>query len=228
MKTKAFAYLRVSGQGQLGGTGLDRQAQAIQKYAAANGVEIAETFREEGVSGTNDLDGRPALGRLIARLEANGVRLVVVENASRLARDLMVAELILDRFRKTGVKIVEAEGGNDLTVGDDNPTAKLIRQVLGAVAEFDKAVLVAKLRWSRQAMRDAKGRCEGRKPFGTKPGEGEIMDRIVALYRKPPKGDRLTFVEIAARLNAENVPTRTGAKWSASTVRGIVNRSRKS
>jgi DNA invertase Pin-like site-specific DNA recombinase len=46
----------------------------------------------------------------------------------------------------------------------------LIRQVLGAVAQFEKAVIVSKLKAARMRKKRAEGRCEGRKPFGAKPG----------------------------------------------------------
>ncbi len=59
--------------------------------------------------------------------------------ADRLARDLMVGEVILGEFHALGVSVVAAESGTDLTVGDDDPTRVLIRQVLGAVSQFEKA-----------------------------------------------------------------------------------------
>src|SRR5262245_60677960 len=43
---------------------------------------------------------------------------------------------------------------------DDGPTSKLIRQVPGAVAEFDKAMTVAKLRGARERRRREQGKCE--------------------------------------------------------------------
>jgi hypothetical protein len=48
---------------------------------------------------------------------------------------------------------------------DDGPTSKLIRQILGAVSEFDKAMIVAKLRGARERVRRTKGKCEGRKSY---------------------------------------------------------------
>jgi hypothetical protein len=47
---------------------------------------------------------------------------------------------------------------------DDTPTAKLVRQVLGAISEFDKAMTVAKLRGARERKRREVGKCEGRNP----------------------------------------------------------------
>ncbi|MFI5397922.1 MAG: recombinase family protein [Candidatus Binatia bacterium] len=56
-------------------------------------------YRDEGVSGTRDLDDREGLSDLLARIRSNGVRVVLVERADRLARDLIVGELILNQFR---------------------------------------------------------------------------------------------------------------------------------
>ncbi|HEX7408135.1 MAG TPA: recombinase family protein [Candidatus Binatia bacterium] len=102
-------------------------------------------YRDEGVSGTKDLNDREGLSDLLARIRSNGVRVVLIERADRLARDLIVGELILNQFRELGVRVIAADGGTELTVGDDDPTRTLIRQVLGAVAQFEKAVIVSKL-----------------------------------------------------------------------------------
>ena len=73
--TKAFAYLRVSGKGQVDGDGFTRQLEAIKRYAKAHDVKIAGVFREEGVSGTKDLENRAALLELMTALHSNGVKL---------------------------------------------------------------------------------------------------------------------------------------------------------
>jgi hypothetical protein len=53
----------------------------------------------------------------------------------------MVSEIILAEFRKTGVKVISADGGIDLTLGNDDPTGKLVRQILAAVSEFIRGFL---------------------------------------------------------------------------------------
>jgi hypothetical protein len=75
------------------------------------------------------------------------------------------------------------------------------------VAQFEKSVIVAKLRAARIRKRKATGRCEGRKPFGTKPGEAETLALIRRLRRKPRGGKRLSYDVIAARLNANGIPS---------------------
>jgi DNA invertase Pin-like site-specific DNA recombinase len=224
--TKAVSYLRVSGKGQVDGDGFPRQRETIARYAKAAGFELVSEFRDEGVSGTKDLDDREGLSDLLARIRSNGVRVVLVERADRLARDLIVGELILNQLRELGVKVIAADGGTELTAGDDDPTRVLIRQVLGAVAQFEKAVIVSKLKAARVRKRRATGRCEGRKPYGTRPGETDVVALIHKLRRKPRGGDRLSFAAIAERLNAEGHPTRTGKPWAPETVRQIVIRHR--
>jgi DNA invertase Pin-like site-specific DNA recombinase len=129
--------------------------------------------------------------------------LVVVERGDRLARDLIVGELILNQFRELGVRVIAADGGTELTVSEDDPTRRLIRQVLGAVAQYEKAVIVSKLKAARVRQRRATGRCEGRKPYGTRPGEAEVVALIHKLRRKPRGSERLSFAARAGRLSAE-------------------------
>ena len=50
-RPKAFAYLRVSGKGQVRGDGFTRQLRAIRAYANQQGIWITQVFREEGVAG---------------------------------------------------------------------------------------------------------------------------------------------------------------------------------
>ncbi len=224
IKSKAVSYLRCSGLGQAGGDTWDRQSAAIAKYAKAKGLEVVDEFRDAGVSGTKDLDNRPGLAALLDRVESNGVKIVLVENATRLARDLMVGEVILQQLTQAGCKVIAADSGTDLTADSDDPTRRLIRQVLGAVAEFDRRVTVMKLRAARERKRSRGERCEGRKPFGTFPGEAETLARIRELRKKPPHGKRLSLQQVCDILNAEGRPTRTRKPWTKQTVNRILQR----
>ena len=220
-KTSAVSYIRVSSQGQANGDGPARQRRAITDYASSHKIAVLEEFADLGVSGATELADRPGLAALLDRVESNGVSLVIVEGADRLARDLLVQEVTLGQFTKAGVTVITSEGV-DLTSGDDDPTRRLIRQVLGAVAEFDKSITVLKLRAARERIRRREGRCEGRKPYGYHPAEQVVIRRIKALRRKPRGGRRLSFASIADRLNTEGLTNRAGRPWTPQRVHQVV------
>jgi DNA invertase Pin-like site-specific DNA recombinase len=224
----AVAYLRCSGLGQADGDTWDRQRASISKYAGRHGLTVADAdwFQDVGVSGTKDMGDRPGLAALLDRVESNGVRVVLVENATRLARDLLVSEVILAQLRDAGCTVIDCDSGTNLIDdADDDPTRRLIRQVLGAVAEFDRRVTVLKLRAARERIRRRGSRCEGRKPYGSRPGEAVVIERIRELHRKPHGRERMSYQEIADALNAEGHPTRQPGKvWTKQVVHQIVAR----
>lgn len=218
--------MRVSGKSQIEGDGFPRQRVAIQSRAKLINATITQEFADEGVSGASDLECRPALMALFAAIESNGVRTVIVERADRLARDVLVSEVLLAKFRRFPVVVIDAESGADLTTNDpDNPTGTLIRQILAVIAQFEKTSIVAKLKKSRNRKRIETGRCEGRKPYGDRPGEPEAIEMMRQLRRKPiGKAKRMSFARIAAELQAAGHPTRSGKPWSASSVKTILSR----
>jgi DNA invertase Pin-like site-specific DNA recombinase len=213
---KAYGYLRVSGKSQVKGDGFPRQLQAIKSYATDHNLQIVRVFRDEGVSGAVENMDRPAWRDLMAALHGDGVRTVVIEKLDRLARDLMVQEAAIADLQKSGFTLVSA-AEPDLMAND--PTRILMRQLLGAVAQYDKNQIVAKLRGARLRTKERDGRCEGRKPFGMRAGEGEAVERM-----RKFRQEGLGFDRIAARLNEEKVPTRTGRPWHGVVVNRIMAR----
>jgi len=100
---------------------------------------------------------------MLERIASNGVRVVIVETASRFARDLIVQETGFRFLHGLGVTLIAADSPDSFV--DDTPTAVLIRQVLGAVSQFEKAALVAKLKGARQRKQRETGKCGGRKSY---------------------------------------------------------------
>lgn len=221
---QAVSYLRVSGKGQSDGDGPERQRQAIARFARSLKISVVEEFSDIGVSGTKDLSDRPGLAKLLDRLESNGIRTVMVERADRLARDLMVQEVVLGQFAKIGARILTADGV-DLS-SDEDPTRRLIRQVLGAVSQFEKNVLVLKLRAARERKRALGERVEGVKPFGSRPAENALIVRMRELRRKPPKGRAMTIAAIAEQMNSEGHRNRAGRPWSPQMVHHVLSAKR--
>jgi DNA invertase Pin-like site-specific DNA recombinase len=171
-------------------------------------------YREKGVSGTKDSADRPAWSELMTALHSNGVRVILIERLDHLARDLMVQETIIADLRKNGFELVSV-AEPDLMAND--PTRILVRQMMGAVAQYEKSQFVLKLRGARLRQRVQTGRCEGRKPYGFYEGEGAALERIKAF-----RAEGMGFDRVAAKLNEEGVPTRTGKPWHGVVVNRIL------
>ena len=220
MKAQAFGYLRVSGLGQKDGDGPERQELAILDYAAKNGLEVVDFYRDLGASGT--IEDRPALARLLIDLEGNGhgIKTVIVERLDRLARDLMVQESIIRDLKRGGFKLISAVEGPDLLA--DDPTRKFIRQVMGAVAEYDRQMVVLKLRAARERKRARVGKCEGRK--STAEVNPEVLAIIKRMRRNKPGLKRMSCAMIAEELNKQGHRTVSGKEWTAGNVQNICQR----
>src|SRR5260221_7653465 len=140
---KAIAYLRTSSAANIGedkDSG-KRQIEAIEAHAKRAGIELVDTYHDEAVKGSDPIDVRPGFAAMLERIEGNGVRTIIVETANRFARDLMVQETGYRRLHADGINLIAADKPDQFV--DDTPTAVLVRQILGAVAQFDKAMTVA-------------------------------------------------------------------------------------
>jgi DNA invertase Pin-like site-specific DNA recombinase len=216
--TKCFIYLRVSGKSQVRGDGFRRQFIACRKYAAENGLQIVRIFKERGVSGTKELDDRPALSALFAALEENGVKTILIEKLDRLGRDLMVSETIVADIKKSGYNLVSTCEPNLIS---DDPSRNFIRVIFSAIAQLEKELLVLKLRGARQRKKIREGKCEGRKSFGHHPEEQSTLTQILDW-----RAIGWTCTTIAETLNERGYKSRSGVAWRASVISKILRRNR--
>lgn len=218
---RVYGYVRVSSKGQVEGDGPDRQKLAIEYFCKTHGLAFAGHFVEEGVSGTTEAMDRPEFSKMMESLEAQtDVTGVVVERMDRLARDLMVSEVLLKNCRELGITVYCADQGNltDMASEGSDPTRTLIRQIMGALAQWEKSNLVKKLKASRERMKAKSGRCEGKKPFGFYAGEKTILNAMAGMLDGP---DPAPWRTVARMLNDAEMPNRTGTKWTRQSVKNI-------
>jgi site-specific DNA recombinase len=217
----AFAYLRVSSNGQVKGHGFQRQEDTIRQFAAENRYSVEEIFRDAFTGTEAD---RPEFNRMLTTILCNGVRTILIESLDRLARDVMVQSLLLAKLAQHGITLINCVTGEDVTSSmSEDPMRKALIQIQSVFSELEKSRLVSKMRRARVAVREKKGKCEGRKPFGEKEGESEALELMRSLRRKR-EGKRMSFARIAEVLNERNIPTRTGARWHTTTVQNILSR----
>lgn len=220
-KTTAVAYYRTSSAANVGADkdSLRRQQEAVRAFAKGRGLEIVQEFYDAAVSGADHIDARPGFVEMLDYMARNGARVVLVENASRFARDLAVQITGHDFLKGQGYDLIPADAPDFFI--DETPTAVLVRQVLGAISQFEKASLVAKLKAARDRKKAETGRCEGRKP----PSPVLVKEARRLARRSPRTGRKRSLRRIARELaEAGHTSPATGRAYSAEGIRLLLAR----
>ncbi|HMA20699.1 MAG TPA: recombinase family protein, partial [Gemmatimonadaceae bacterium] len=161
----AVAYMRTSSPTNVGADkdSEQRQRAAIEGFARSAGYVIGpdDWFYDASVRGADPVTERPGFAAMLARIAETDSRVVICESPDRFARDLIVQLTGHDHLKAAGITLIPASAPDFFT--EDTPTAVLVRQVLGAIAQFEKANLVAKLKAARDRKRAQIGKCGGRK-----------------------------------------------------------------
>jgi DNA invertase Pin-like site-specific DNA recombinase len=131
----------------------------------------------------------------------------------------MVQEVGFAMLRDLGVTLIAADSPSSFL--DDGPTSKLVRQILGAVAEFDKAMVVAKLKGARDRIRRSKGKCEGRKSYAEREGGHELID-MARWLRSNADGRRYSLRKVAAELAGYGYVTPSGRPYAAAAIASML------
>jgi DNA invertase Pin-like site-specific DNA recombinase len=218
--TKAIAYFRTSSETNVGQDkdSLQRQRHAVAKYAHAAGFDLIAEYSDDGVKGADPVDQRPGFAEMMKHIAGNGVRTIIVETASRFARDLIVQETGWQYLKDAGITLIAADSPEAFL--DDTPTAVMIRQILGSVSQFEKAVLVAKLKGARDRKKRATGKCGGRKSYEERSPEMVALAKKLARY--PVNGRRRSLRDVAAELEAQGFVAQGGKAYAATAVARMI------
>jgi DNA invertase Pin-like site-specific DNA recombinase len=222
-KTKAVAYLRTSSAANVGEDkdSHRRQLAAISAFAKRAGFLIElPPYLDAAVSGSDPIESRTGFATMLAFMADHpDVRTILVETASRFARDLIVQLTGHDLLKQRGITLIPVDAPDYFT--EETPTAVLIRQVLGAVSQFEKAMLVSKLRVARERKRAAGLKVEGRKSHAERnPGAVALARK---LHRKNPHtSKRRSFRDIAALLAEAGHMAASGKPFGPSAVRSML------
>lgn len=219
---RVVAYLRVSTDRQAEeGLGLDIQQDYIAGYLRKHpDLKLARVYRDRGHSGST-LD-RPALRELLADAKEHQFTKVLVAKMDRLARDLFVQLFIEKELLVQGVEVVSVtEGFNGAS-----PTDTAFRQLLGVFAQLERGRITERLLSGRRKKLENGGYAGGRPPTGYRVKNHELVlddegAKVIRYIRKLRMG-RMSFEKIAARLNAESIKTRNGARWYASGIHRLL------
>lgn len=219
----AIAYLRVSTEDQT--LGPEAQRAAIEAWAARAGAVVASWHLDQGVSGGAQLADRPGLLDAVAALgEAGAGSVLVVAKRDRLARDVIISAMVERECERAGGSVVSADGAGE----GSGPEAQLMRRIIDAFAEYERALIRARTRSALRALK-AKGMCAGEPPYGWRSsgskaagGEGRLVPNeeeqanIERLCELRDQG--MTFSDVGLQLKFEGILTRRGKPFKAPQV----------
>jgi putative DNA-invertase from lambdoid prophage Rac len=165
--SRVFAYCRVSTTDQT------TQNQSIEIKAAGFAIE-AQRLIEESISGSVAAKERPGFAKLIDKMESGDI--LVVTKLDRLGRNAMDVRATVEQLSSWGVRVhCLALGGVDLT----SPAGKMTMQVIAAVAEFERDLLIERTQSGINRAKAA-GKQFGRPPVLNMTERATVIERLAA------------------------------------------------
>ncbi|SFG96758.1 Site-specific DNA recombinase [Palleronia marisminoris] len=220
-KVKAFSYLRTSSAANSGfGKDSDvRQREAISAHAAREGIEIVGEFYDAAVSGADLIEERPGFAALLERIDANGVRTILIEDPSRFARSMQASILGEMLLKARGVTVLCANGEPLFGGDEEDDMREAMRRIAMVFSELEKKRLTRKLKGAR----DRKSVELGRRVEGRKPVPAEVVSEAKRLYRANPKtGKRRTLRAISGELERLGHVAPSGKPYNHNSVRQML------
>ena len=234
---RVTAYIRVSTNTQMRrGQGIRIQREKIKEYCESHNLDLIRIYEDKGISGAkadeeNLIIDREGLQTMLADIPGLEVKYVVVLNTSRLWRSDLVKVLLQRELKKNKVDVKAIDQPTYSIYSKDDPSQYLINGMMELLDQYQRLEIALKLK--RGKMNKAKqGRFTGgRTPLGYKKVEvdnksdiaiDEDEAEIIAMIHKLRRSG-LSMQSIADRLNKNQVPTKRGGKWYASTIQYILN-----
>ena len=174
--TLAFAYVRASTQEEVRQGSNERQKEAIRQYADQKGYEI-EIFEDKAKSGRNTM--RPEFERMQKSLDRMP-QVVIVSKIDRFARSLSDLLKTLECLDQKGIGFVSV---NDPGIDTTTPNGRLLLQILGAFAEFERNMINSRTKAGREQAQN-KGVKFGRPALKTRNGSFIDKRKVLELKEK--------------------------------------------
>ena len=174
--TLAFAYVRASTQEEVRQGSNERQKATIIQYAKSKGYEL-DFFEDRAKSGKNTQ--RPDFERMLKSLDAKP-KVVIVAKIDRFARSLSDLLKTLEYLDQNSVGFVSV---NDSGIDTTTPNGRLLLQILGAFAEFERNMINSRTKVGREQAQN-KGVKFGRPALKTRNGSFIDKKKVLELKEK--------------------------------------------
>jgi len=225
MKTatkQAIGYIRVSSAQQAQeGVSLEAQQAKIEQWCSANGYELVNVFKDEGISGKR-MDTRPGLQDALASVKKGNA--FVFYSMSRVARSTKNMIEIGDMVAKKKGDMVSLTENIDTTTA----SGKMIFELFAVLAQFERNLVGER---TASALRNKKSNNKkycNKTPYGFKEVDGRLEQvkqevKVVAeIQQARAKGQ--TLQSIADGLNSRGIPTKTNKQWQPATIHLLLQR----
>jgi DNA invertase Pin-like site-specific DNA recombinase len=138
MAKKAAIYVRVSTDKQT----VENQLSSLRQIAERRGWEVVEEYRDTGISGVKGRDGRPGLDQMLKDAGRRRFDVIMAWAIDRLGRSLIDLLGTIQTLEACGVDLYLDQQSIDTTT----PTGKLMFQITGAFAEFERSMIRQRVR----------------------------------------------------------------------------------
>src|SRR6476469_8598309 len=139
-------YVRVSTQRQAQAQTIEQQLERLRAHLRDQGAELAseKVFRDDGYSGATL--NRPGLDRLRDAVRAGEVDRLLVTDPDRLARNYVQLMVLPEELGRAGCEVAFLDRPMSR-----EPQDRLLLQIRGAVAEYERTLIAERMRRGRQA-----------------------------------------------------------------------------
>lgn len=221
----AVGYVRVSTEEQRdSGLSLGAQRESIEAFAKSQGYRLLAVVEDAAVSGAKDPATRPGFQRVLELAQGQAFGILLVWKFDRLARHLAfavtTAQTLREQYGVTLRSVTEP-------IETESPVGQMLFGIFASMAAMEREEIKERTLLGRKAKAQHGGFAGGKAPYGYRrdkagglevvPEEAAVVRRIFAL-RKQGLGTKA----IAAQLNADGVPTRSGRPWLFTTIQGIL------
>ncbi len=208
----ALLYARVSTQMQVqDGLSLQAQERVLRNAAEFAGFTSMELLLEEGRSGKS-ISGRPVLKEALQRLDEGKAHALFVSRIDRLARSTQDFLSVVDRAHKYNWRLVLL----DLNLDTSTYQGRFVVTVMSALAEMERGIIAERQKDVHKYRRDS-GKVWGKDLGPKKSVPEEVVFRI-----REEKALGVSLNGIARGLNADGIPTALNKKWSAATIKYVL------
>jgi len=138
MAKRVALYLRVSTAGQT----VENQRRELTAVAKRHGWRVVDTFKDQGISGAKGRDKRPGYDRLRRGMARREFDMVAAWSVDRLGRSLQDLVELLSELHAKRVDLYLHQQGIDTST----PAGKAMFQMMGVFAEFERAIIVERVK----------------------------------------------------------------------------------